>query len=48
MNQGGNGNPRAAVNHEYEKTRVHALQATAGIVRSRNRWSSAATSTPRG
>jgi len=26
VNQGGNGNPRAAINHEYEKTRVHGLQ----------------------
>jgi hemoglobin/transferrin/lactoferrin receptor protein len=36
VNQGGNGNPRAAVNHEYEKTRAHGLQASAGIVRARN------------
>lgn len=27
VNQGGNGNPRANVNHEYEKTRVHGTQA---------------------
>jgi hemoglobin/transferrin/lactoferrin receptor protein len=26
VNQGGNGNPRAAINHEYEKTRVHGVQ----------------------
>jgi outer membrane receptor protein involved in Fe transport len=30
VNQGGNGNPRAAINHEYEKTRVHGVQATLG------------------
>jgi hemoglobin/transferrin/lactoferrin receptor protein len=28
VNQGGNGNPLAAINHEYEKTRVHGGQAT--------------------
>lgn len=27
VNQGGNGNPRATINHEYEKTRVLGLQA---------------------
>ncbi|HEX6737701.1 MAG TPA: TonB-dependent receptor, partial [Vicinamibacteria bacterium] len=27
VNQGGNGNPRAAVNHEYERTTVHGTQA---------------------
>lgn len=27
VNQGGNGNPRAAINHEPERTRVHGLQA---------------------
>jgi outer membrane receptor protein involved in Fe transport len=27
VNQGGNGNPRAAVTHEYEKMRVHGVQA---------------------
>lgn len=26
VNQGGNGNPRSAINHEYEKTRVHGTQ----------------------
>jgi outer membrane receptor protein involved in Fe transport len=36
VNQGGTGNPRAAINHEYEKTRVHGLQASAGMVRGRN------------
>jgi outer membrane receptor protein involved in Fe transport len=36
VNQGGNGNPRAAVNHEYEKTRVHGLQAAAGMIHGRN------------
>jgi hemoglobin/transferrin/lactoferrin receptor protein len=30
VNQGGNGNPRAAVNHEYEKTRVHGVQVSGG------------------
>jgi outer membrane receptor protein involved in Fe transport len=30
VNQGGNGNPLAAINHEYEKTRVHGAQATLG------------------
>lgn len=29
VNQGGNGNPRAAIVHEYEKMRVHGLQARA-------------------
>lgn len=29
VNQGGNGNPRAAINHEYEKMRVHGAQALA-------------------
>jgi hemoglobin/transferrin/lactoferrin receptor protein len=29
VNQGGNGNPRAAVNHEYERMRVHGVQAHA-------------------
>lgn len=28
VNQGGNGNPNAAVNHEYERTSVHGLQAS--------------------
>ena len=36
VNQGGNGNPRAAINHEYEKTRAHGLQAAAGRVDGRN------------
>ena len=27
VNQGGNGNPNAAVNHEYERTSVHGLSA---------------------
>jgi outer membrane receptor protein involved in Fe transport len=26
VNQGGNGNPRAAINHEYERTSVHGVQ----------------------
>jgi len=26
VNQGGNGNPRAAINHEYERTSAHGLQ----------------------
>ena len=30
VNQGGTGNPRAAVNHEYERTTVHGLQAALG------------------
>jgi outer membrane receptor for ferrienterochelin and colicin len=30
VNQGGTGNPRAAVNHEYERTTVHGVQATLG------------------
>ncbi len=29
VNQGGNGNPRAAISHEYERTRAHGLQASA-------------------
>lgn len=29
VNQGGNGNPAAAINHEPERTRTHALQARA-------------------
>ena len=29
VNQGGNGNPLAAITHEYERTRAHGLQATA-------------------
>lgn len=28
VNQGGNGNPNATINHEYEKTRVHGAQAS--------------------
>ena len=28
VNQGGNGNPNAAVSHEYERTSVHGLQAS--------------------
>jgi hemoglobin/transferrin/lactoferrin receptor protein len=27
VNQGGNGNPLASINHEYERTRVHGVQA---------------------
>jgi hemoglobin/transferrin/lactoferrin receptor protein len=27
VNQGGNGNPRAAINHEYERTNIHGFQA---------------------
>ncbi len=27
VNQGGNGNPRAAINHEYERASVHGFQA---------------------
>ena len=30
VNQGGTGNPRAAVNHEYERTTVHGVQAALG------------------
>jgi len=29
VNQGGNGDPRAAINHEYERMRVHGIQAHA-------------------
>ncbi|HKQ53137.1 MAG TPA: TonB-dependent receptor, partial [Pyrinomonadaceae bacterium] len=29
VNQGGNGNPRASINHEYERTNVHGFQALA-------------------
>lgn len=29
VNQGGNGNPRASITHEYERTRVHGFQAQA-------------------
>ncbi|MFY9607459.1 MAG: TonB-dependent receptor [Blastocatellia bacterium] len=29
VNQGGNGNPRATINHEYERTNVNGLQAYA-------------------
>ena len=29
VNQGGNGNPRASINHEYERTNVHGFQAQA-------------------
>ncbi len=29
VNQGGNGNPRAAITHEYERTSVHGLQVKA-------------------
>jgi len=36
VNQGGNGNPRAAITHEYEKTRVHGAQAALGRSWSRN------------
>jgi outer membrane receptor protein involved in Fe transport len=28
--QGGNGNPRGTITHEYEKTRIHGLQVSAG------------------
>lgn len=28
VNQGGNGNPRASINHEYERTTVHGLQGS--------------------
>jgi len=30
VNQGGNGNPRAAINHEFERTNVNGLQLFAG------------------
>lgn len=30
VNQGGNGNPRASISHEYERTTVHGLQAAGG------------------
>jgi hemoglobin/transferrin/lactoferrin receptor protein len=36
VNQGGTGNPRAAVNHEYERTRVHGAQAALGKAFSRH------------
>jgi outer membrane receptor protein involved in Fe transport len=36
VNQGGNGNPRAAVNHEPERTVVHGLQANATRTRGRH------------
>jgi outer membrane receptor protein involved in Fe transport len=36
VNQGGTGNPRAAVNHEYERTTVHGLQAALGKTYSRH------------
>jgi outer membrane receptor protein involved in Fe transport len=36
VNQGGNGNPLASVNHEYEKTHVHGGQATLGKLGRRN------------
>ncbi|HET8774183.1 MAG TPA: TonB-dependent receptor [Thermoanaerobaculia bacterium] len=29
VNQGGNGNPNAAINHEYERTTVHGVQGSA-------------------
>jgi hemoglobin/transferrin/lactoferrin receptor protein len=38
VNQGGNGNPRAAINHEYEKTRVAGAQATLRKATSRHSW----------
>jgi outer membrane receptor protein involved in Fe transport len=28
VNQGGNGNPRATINHEYERTSVHGMQGS--------------------
>jgi hemoglobin/transferrin/lactoferrin receptor protein len=36
VNQGGTGNPRAAVNHEYERTTVHGVQAALGKAESRH------------
>ncbi|HJQ68620.1 MAG TPA: TonB-dependent receptor [Blastocatellia bacterium] len=37
VNQGGNGNPRASINHEYERTKVHGIQAQASkLVGTRN------------
>ncbi|MBI3651305.1 MAG: TonB-dependent receptor [Acidobacteria bacterium] len=30
VNQGGNGNPNASINHEYESTKAHGLQAHLG------------------
>jgi hemoglobin/transferrin/lactoferrin receptor protein len=36
VNQGGNGNPRATINHEYEKTRVHGAQLNLGKAWGRN------------
>jgi hemoglobin/transferrin/lactoferrin receptor protein len=38
VNQGGNGNPLAAINHEPERTRVHGAQVSAGK-RVAPRWS---------
>ena len=36
VNQGGNGNPRAALDHEYEKTRAHGVQAAVEKQRGRH------------
>ena len=38
VNQGGNGNPLAAINHEPERTRVHGFQSNTGK-RVNDRWS---------
>ena len=38
INQGGNGNPLAAINHEPERTRVHGLHSNTGK-RINDRWS---------
>lgn len=36
VNQGGNGNPRASISHEYERTTVHGVQAQAVEVAGRH------------
>jgi outer membrane receptor protein involved in Fe transport len=39
VNQGGNGNPRAAINHEYERTLVHGVQGQVTRAVGRNAFS---------
>ena len=39
VNQGGNGNPLAAINHEYERTNAHGVNVYAGKQFSRNNFS---------
>ena len=36
VNQGGNGNPTAAINHEYERTNVHGVQGHADLAKGRH------------